>query len=86
MFDVWEPSFDNLAGRTVLYVSPKPLNPSSDVLTTVYENFKSVEPLPSFHVMYHGESIREIYVYRCSGFNPWEPRRLGPRSLLYKDY
>ncbi|MDQ7785720.1 MAG: glycosyltransferase family 39 protein, partial [Desulfomonilaceae bacterium] len=86
VFDVWEPSFDNLAGRTVLYVSPKPLNPSSDVLTTVYENFKRVEPLPSFHVMYHGESIREIYVYRCSGFNPWEPRRLGPRSLLYKDY
>ena len=86
VFDVWEPSFDNLSGRTILYVSPKPLRPSSNVLTTVYENFKTVEPLPPYNVLYHGEPIREIYVYRCSGFNPFKPRRLGPRSLLYKDY
>ncbi|MFH1114243.1 MAG: glycosyltransferase family 39 protein [Pseudomonadota bacterium] len=86
VFDVWEPSFDNLQGRTILYVSPKPLKPSSDALTTVYENFQTVEPLAPYHVMYHGESIREIYVYRCTGFDPWKPRRLGPRSLLYRDY
>ena len=86
VFDVWEPSFDNLQGRTVLYVSPKPLKPSSTVRTTVYENFKTVEPLPSYHVMYHGEPIREIYVYRCKGFDPWKPKRLGPRSLMYRDY
>ncbi len=86
VFDVWEPSFDNLQGRTILYVSPKPLKPSSKVLTTVYENFKTVEALPSYQVMYHGESIREIHLYRCKGFDPWKPRRLGPRSLLYKDY
>lgn len=86
VFDVWEPSFDNLKGRTILYVSPKPLNPSSAVLTTVYENFRTVEPLSPYHVMYHGEPIREIFLYRCHDFDPFEPRRLGPRSLLYKDY
>jgi len=82
-FDVWEPSFDNIAGRNVLFVSAKPLQPSSPVLTTVFENFASVEPVPPYQVMYHGESIREIYLYRGINFNPSSPRRLGLRSLFY---
>lgn len=85
-FDVWEPSFDNLKGRNILFVSPMPLNPSSAALTTVYENFSRVEPLAPYDVMYHGVAIRKIYVYRGHGFDPFAPRRLGPRSLLYKDY
>ncbi len=85
-FDVWHQSFDDLAGRTIIYVSPKPLAPTSTALVSIYENFASVEALPIFDVMYHGESIREIYIYRCRGFNPYEPRRLGPRSLFYRDY
>lgn len=82
-FDVWEPSFDNLKGRDILLVTPIPLKPTSNVLTTIYENFASVEELPAFHVMYHGEAIRDIHVYRCKNFDPFSPRRLGPRSLLY---
>lgn len=85
-FDVWHRSFDDLAGQTIVYVSPKPLAPSSDALVTIYENCASVEPLDVFDVMYHGESIRKIYVYRLKGFDPHSPRRLGPRSLFYRDY
>ncbi len=85
-FDVWNPSFDDLKGRDIIFVSPRKLVPSSDAFTTIYENFRSVEPLPEFKVMYHGESVREIFIYRCSGFDPEKPRRLGPRSLFYKDY
>ncbi|MGB6068292.1 MAG: glycosyltransferase family 39 protein [Desulfomonilaceae bacterium] len=85
-FDVWEPSFDNLKGRNILFVSPKPLNPTSAVLTTIYENFSRVEPLAPYNVMYHGVAIRQIYIYRGYKFDPFSPRRLGPRSLLYKDY
>jgi len=82
-FDVWEPSFDNLTGRDILLVSSVELQPSSHVLTTIYENFGRVEPLPSYKFMYHGVAIREVYVYRCSDFNPTSPRRLGPRTLFY---
>lgn len=85
-FDVREPSFDNLTGKNILYVSPVPLTPSSDTHSTIYENFRHVEQLPSYHVMYHDTRIREIFVYRGESFNPFQPRRLGPRSLLYKDY
>lgn len=84
-FDVWEPSFDNLKGRDILFVSPVPLKPSSDVLTTIYENFATVEELPVFHVMYHGEPIRDIHLYRCKNFDPFSPRRLGPRTLFYQE-
>jgi hypothetical protein len=82
-FDVWEPSFDNLAGRNILFVSAKPLRPSSAARTTIFENFAAVEPIPPYQVMYHGESIREIYLYRGINFNPFAPRRLGPRTLFY---
>jgi len=85
-FDVWERSFDNLKGRNILYVSPRPLEPSSDDLTTIYENFGKVEALPPFKVLYHGVAIREVLIYRGYDFDPFHPRRLGPRSLLYKDY
>ncbi len=82
-FDVWEPSLDNLKGRNILFVSPKPLLSSSDVRTTIYENFERVEPLESYKVMYHGEPIREIFVYRGFNFDPASPRPLPRRSLLY---
>lgn len=82
-FDVWEPSFDDLAGRNILYVSLRALKPSSAVQTTIYENFSGMESLKPFSVMYHGVPIREIYVYRGYNFNPFSPRRLGPRSLFY---
>jgi len=85
-FDVWQPSFDNLKGRNILYVSPQPLEPSSAARTTIYENFERVEPLPSYAVMYHGEPIRRLHVYRGYAFDPFSPRRLGPRSLFYQDY
>jgi hypothetical protein len=85
-FDVWEPSFDNLAGRAILYISPKPLVPSSPGHTTIYENFSAVETLEPYNVMYHGVPIREIHVCRGLHFDPFTPRRLGPRSLLYRDY
>jgi 4-amino-4-deoxy-L-arabinose transferase-like glycosyltransferase len=84
-FDVWEPSFDNLKGRNVLFVSAAPLKPSSDSLTTIYENFDRVESLPPYRVMYHGTPIRDVYVYRGYGFDPFSPRRLGPRSLFYRE-
>ena len=85
-FDVWEPSFDNLKGRTIIYVSQTPLGPSSAERTTIFENFARVETLESYPVMYHDEAIREIHVYRGYEFDPFNPKRLGPRSLLYKDY
>lgn len=84
-FDVWEPSFDNLAGKEILYVSSRPLNPSSKVLTTVYDNFEKVEALAPYKVMYHGTAIRDVYIYRGGNFNPFEPRRLGARSLFYRE-
>jgi 4-amino-4-deoxy-L-arabinose transferase-like glycosyltransferase len=84
-FDVREPSFDNLKGRDILFVSPIPLMPTSDVLTTIYENFASVEELTAFHVMYHGEPVRDLHLYRCKNFDPFSPRRLGPRSLFYHE-
>lgn len=85
-FDVREPSYDNLQGRTILFVTPRPLEPSSSALTTIYENFTKVEPLTPYEVLYHGVPIRAIYVYRCHEFNPFSPRKLGPKSLLYKDH
>jgi len=85
-FDVREPSFDNLKGRNILFVSPSPLQPSSEHLKTIYENFSHVEPLISYDIKYHGETIRSIHIYRGQAFDPFQPRRLGPRSLLYKDY
>ncbi len=85
-FDVWEPSFDNLAGRDVLFVSPKPLVPSSDVRTTIYESFDAIEPLQPYGVKYHGEIIREIHVYRCKKFDPKSLGERKDRSLFYRDY
>ncbi len=85
-FDVWEPSFDNLRGRNILFVSPLPLNASSPSHSTIYENFSRVEPLPPYDVLYHGVAIRQMYLYRGHEFDPFAPKRLGPRSLLYKDY
>ncbi|MGC8907941.1 MAG: ArnT family glycosyltransferase [Desulfomonilaceae bacterium] len=82
-FDVWEPSFENLRGRTILFVSSKPLVPSSPQRTTIYEHFSRVEPLPVFNVIYHGVSIRRVYLYRCHDFDPTSPRVLGPRQLKY---
>ena len=85
-FDIWNPSFDDLTARHILYVSTRPLQPSSSILTTVFENFSKVEPLPVYRVMYHGVAIRDIYLYVGHDFNPVTPRRLGPRSLRYTDY
>ncbi len=85
-FDVWEPSFDNLKGRDILFVSPAQLVPSSNDRTTIYENFAQIEPLPVYEVKYHGTGIRTVYVYRGLSFDPSHPRKLGPRSLLYKEY
>ena len=82
-FDVWNRSYDDLAGKNILFVSAKPLGPTSSVLMTIYENFSSVDQLPPYQVMYHGESIRQIYICRGHGFDPFKPRRLGPRSLFY---
>lgn len=84
-FDVWEPSFDNLAQRDILFVTSRRLRPSDKVRTTIYDNFEDVKELPPYKVMYHNEPIREIYVYRGYSFNPFEPRRLGPRSLFYSE-
>ncbi len=84
-FDVWEPSFDNLAQRDILFVTSRRLKPSDKVRTTIYENFKEVKELPPYKVMYHNEPIREIYVYRGYSFDPFKPRRLGPRSLFYSE-
>ncbi|MFH0824920.1 MAG: glycosyltransferase family 39 protein [Pseudomonadota bacterium] len=82
-FDVWEPSFDNLAGRNILFVSPQPLAPSSESRASIYENFERVEELPGYGVEYHGNVIRTIHIYRGWNFNPFAPKRLGPRSLKY---
>jgi 4-amino-4-deoxy-L-arabinose transferase-like glycosyltransferase len=62
-FDVWEPSFENLRGRTILYVSSRPLKPSSSVRSTIYDNFAKVEALQPYDVMYHGTPIRRAYLY-----------------------
>jgi len=85
-FDVWEPSFENLRGRNIIFVSNKKLVLSSDALKTIHENFAAVEQLPSYQVMYHGQAIREVYVCRGHDFNPDAPFKLGPRSLFYRDY
>jgi 4-amino-4-deoxy-L-arabinose transferase-like glycosyltransferase len=82
-WDVWEPSYDNLKGKNILFVSPRPLDPSSKVLMTVFENFSRIERLPAYSVIYHGSEIREVFVCRGYGFDPFKPRRLGPRSLRY---
>jgi len=82
-FDVWEPSFENLRGETILFVSSKPLTPSCPQRTTIYEHFSRVESLPVFQVRYHGVEIRQIYLYRGYDFNPSAPRSLGPRKLKY---
>lgn len=84
-FDVWEPTFDNLAGKNILFVSSRPLEPSSTVMTTIYDNFARVDPLPDYEVMYHRTPVRSVHVCRGYDFNPFSPRRLGPRSLLYRD-
>lgn len=85
-FDVWNPTFEDLKGRHVLFVSSRPLEPSSEIRTTVFENFSRVESLPVYKVQYHGVAIREIYLYVGYDFDPSNPRRLGPRSLHYADY
>ncbi len=85
-FDIWHRSFDDMKGRDIIYVSAKPLAPSTESSSTIWENFASIEPLPVFSVTYHGEPVREIYVYRLKGFDPFQPRRLAPRSLFYRDY
>jgi hypothetical protein len=82
---VWNGTYDDLAGRNIVFVSAVQLRPSSEIRTTVYENFRTVETLTPYSVKYHGESIREVYVYRGHGFNPYEPRRLGPKSLHYRE-
>jgi hypothetical protein len=84
-FDVWEPSFDNLKESNIIFVSTRPLEPSSAALTTIYENFSRVESLPPYKVLYHGEPIREIYICRGYNFDPFSPKRLGPRSLKYQE-
>lgn len=84
-FDVWEPSFDNLAGMNILFISPIPLERTGPVRGTIYENFSRVEALPPYKFLYHGVAIREMYIYRCLDFNPFCPRRLGPRSLFYRE-
>jgi 4-amino-4-deoxy-L-arabinose transferase-like glycosyltransferase len=83
-WDVWNPSFDDLKGKNILFVSSKPLEPSNSSKTTVYENFAMIQHLPTFSVQYHGDSIRNVFVTRCINFDPFQPRGLGPRSLFYK--
>lgn len=82
-FDVRDPSFDSLKGTNILFVSPRPLQPSSPVRTTIYEHFARVEELPAYEVLYHGIPIRHVYVYRGYSFDPFIPHPLGPRSLRY---
>jgi len=84
-FDVWEPSFDNLKGSSILFVSPRSLEPSSPVIKTIYENFSRVQPLPPYDILYHAKPIRQLYLYRGHDFDPFSPQRLGPRSLFYGD-
>ncbi len=56
---------------------------------TIYENFASVQELPAFHVMYHGEAIRDIYVYRCKKLQSLFPSEIGaeisflPRAMIW---
>jgi hypothetical protein len=82
-FDVRNPSFDDLMGKTILFVSQTELKPSGPELSTIHENFAEVHSLKPYEILYHGETIRKIFVYRGTGFNPFEPKRLGPRSLFY---
>ncbi len=82
-FDVWEPSYDNLEGRNILFVSPIPLKKSSNVLTTIFENAAKVEELEPYSFIYHGASIRKMRLYRLINFDPFQPRRLAPKSLFY---
>lgn len=84
-FDVWNPSFEDLKGKNILFVSSKQLEPSNSTKTTVYENFAMIEQFPPFRVKYHGDSIRKVFVARCINFDPFQPRKLGPRSLFYRD-
>lgn len=85
-FDVRHPTYDDLAGKNIIFVTPEPLEPSSAVHSTIYENFGKVVPLPPYEVIYHGEAVRPIYLYRGIDFNPCKPRRLGPKSLFYHSY
>ncbi len=84
-FDVRRPSYDDLNGKDIIFVAPEPLVPSSDVHSTIYENFKRVDSLPPYEVKYHGETIRNIYLQRGVGFNSRDPRKLGPKSLFYRE-
>ncbi len=84
-FDVWEPTLRNLKGRTILFVTPRKLLPSSEVRSTIYENFARVESLPAYEFMYHGEPIRTMYMYRGFEFDPDSTRPLPTRSLFYDD-
>jgi len=85
-FDVWNRSYDDLKDKNILFVSSKPLGPTNNTLTTIYENFSHVEQLPYYPIIYHEEQIREVYICRGYGFDPFKPRRLGPKSLFYDDY
>lgn len=86
-FDVRDRSYEDIAGRSVLFVSPDPLTPSVQYHATVHDNFQRVTPLPSYFVHYHGEPIREIHIARGYGFDPHKKWPLGgKKSLFYKDY
>lgn len=84
-FDVWNGSYEDLKNKNILFVSSKPLAPTNQTLTTIFENFAHVQQLPYYSVIYHGEPIREVYVCRGYSFDPFEPRSLGPRSLFYSN-
>jgi hypothetical protein len=84
-FDVRRPSYDDLKGKDIIFVAPEPLKPSSDVHSTVYDNFERVDSLPPYEIKYHGRTIRTIYIHRGVTFNPHKPRRLGPKSLFYRE-
>ncbi|MFC1835820.1 glycosyltransferase family 39 protein [Thermodesulfobacteriota bacterium] len=87
-FDVWHPSFGNLVGRDVLFVSSRPLVPSVDGRITVYDNFRRVERLKPYEVIYHSRPIRKIYIYRGRGFDTvhnFLGVPLEDRSLFYVD-
>ena len=66
-----------------MFVSSRPLEPTSKHLMTIYENFERVEQIAPYKVMYHGAPIRDVYLCRGYGFDPFSPKRLGPRSLFY---
>ncbi len=85
-FDVWNTSYDDLKDKNILFVSSKPLGPTNNTLTTIYENFSHVEQLPYYPIIYHEEQIRQVYICRGYVFDPFKPRRLGPKSLFYADY